>query len=354
MLLALSAWASLVRWPLDFTYESTLRDYFWMRLQDVFGDNVVLNGHPSERLPNTLNVSFRGFVGGDILAKLPNVAASTGSACHAGTIGLSPVLRAMGVPEEIALGAIRFSLGRTSTAAEVDCVVEQLRSIIGSCRSDLLSSKCGRTSRSETDARRSLVISIGQAYIRSTFPSVLRKWRSVQDVPQSSRRDIYCRSLSHIPALKTQTFWSAVPPPMMRRSTRLSDELALVVTTDFFTPIVDVPYDFGAIAAANALSDVYAMGAEPLLALNLVGFPDDKLPVGVLADILRGAADKAAEAGIAIVGGHTIKSEEPTFGLCVVGTVHPEKVLTNSGAARRHVGTHQADRPGSDHHCCEE
>ena len=82
---------------------------------------------------------------------------------------------------------------------------------------------------------------------------------------------------------------------------KLSDELALVVTTDFFTPIVDVPYDFGAIAAANALSDVYAMGAEPLLALNLVGFPDDKLSVGVLADILRGAADKAAEAGIAIV-----------------------------------------------------
>jgi selenide,water dikinase len=113
---------------------------------------------------------------------------------------------------------------------------------------------------------------------------------------------------------------------------RLSEDLALVVTTDFFTPIVDVPYDFGAIAAANALSDVYAMGAEPLMALNLVGFPDEKLSVEVLADILRGAADKAAEAGIAIVGGHTIKSEEPTFGLCVVGSVHPDKVLTNAGA----------------------
>jgi selenide,water dikinase len=113
---------------------------------------------------------------------------------------------------------------------------------------------------------------------------------------------------------------------------RLTDELALVVTTDFFTPIVDAPYDFGAIAAANALSDIYAMGARPLLALNLVGFPDDKLPVEVLADILRGAADKAAEAGIAIAGGHTIKSEEPTFGLCAVGTVHPDKVLANSAA----------------------
>ncbi|MBX9789159.1 MAG: selenide, water dikinase SelD [Pirellulales bacterium] len=114
---------------------------------------------------------------------------------------------------------------------------------------------------------------------------------------------------------------------------RLSDELALVLTTDFFTPIVDRPYDFGAIAAANALSDVYAMGGKPLTALNLVGFPDEKLPVDVLAEILRGAADKAAEAGIAIVGGHTIKSEEPVFGLCVVGTVHPRKVRANSGAA---------------------
>ncbi len=113
---------------------------------------------------------------------------------------------------------------------------------------------------------------------------------------------------------------------------RLSDELALVLTTDFFTPIVDRPYDFGAVAAANALSDVYAMGGKPLTALNLVGFPDEKLPVEVLAEILRGAADKAAEAGVAIVGGHTIKSEEPIFGLSVVGTVHPQRAKTNAGA----------------------
>jgi selenide,water dikinase len=113
---------------------------------------------------------------------------------------------------------------------------------------------------------------------------------------------------------------------------RINDDLALVLTTDFFTPIVDRPYDFGAVAAANALSDIYAMGGQPLTALNLVGFPDDKLPVDVLAEILRGAADKADEAGIAIVGGHTIKSEEPIFGLAVVGTVHPKKVMANAGA----------------------
>jgi selenide,water dikinase len=113
---------------------------------------------------------------------------------------------------------------------------------------------------------------------------------------------------------------------------KLTDDLALVLTTDFFTPIVDRPYDFGAVAAANALSDVYAMGGRPVAALSLVGFPDDKLPVEVLAEILRGAADKAAEAGIAVVGGHTIKSEEPIFGLAVTGTVHPDRVLTNAGA----------------------
>jgi selenide,water dikinase len=113
---------------------------------------------------------------------------------------------------------------------------------------------------------------------------------------------------------------------------RLSDELALVLTTDFFTPVVDGPYDFGAVAAANALSDVYAMGGTPLAALSIVGFPDEALPPSVLAEILRGATDKAAEAGIAIVGGHTIKSDEPIFGLAVVGTVAPDRVLANSGA----------------------
>lgn len=113
---------------------------------------------------------------------------------------------------------------------------------------------------------------------------------------------------------------------------RLSDDLALVLTTDFFTPIVDRPYDFGAIAAANALSDVYAMGGKPLTALNIVGFPDVTLPVTVLAEIMRGAADKASEAGIAIVGGHTIKTDEPIFGLSVVGTIHPQRILSNAGA----------------------
>src|ERR1044071_3950106 len=113
---------------------------------------------------------------------------------------------------------------------------------------------------------------------------------------------------------------------------KLSDDLALVLTTDFFTPIVDHPFDFGAVAATNALSDVYAMGGRPLSALNIVGFPEATLEPEVLGEILRGAAAKAREAGIDIVGGHTIKTDEPIYGLAVVGTIHPQKVFTNAGA----------------------
>jgi len=113
---------------------------------------------------------------------------------------------------------------------------------------------------------------------------------------------------------------------------KLSDDTALVLTTDFFTPIVDAPYDFGRVAAANALSDVYAMGGKPVTALNLVGFPDATLEPSVLGDILRGGADKAKEAGIDIVGGHTIKTDEPIYGLAVTGVVHPARVVANDGA----------------------
>ena len=112
---------------------------------------------------------------------------------------------------------------------------------------------------------------------------------------------------------------------------RLRDDLALVQTVDFFTPIVDDPYWFGRIAAANALSDVYAMGGEPLSALNLVAFPLESLGGEVLRAILRGGHDAVAEAGASIVGGHSIDDPEPKYGLAVTGTVHPDEVLTNAG-----------------------
>jgi selenide,water dikinase len=113
---------------------------------------------------------------------------------------------------------------------------------------------------------------------------------------------------------------------------RISDELALVQTVDFFTPIVDDPYSFGQVAAANAISDIYAMGGKPLTALNIVAFPISILDKQVLSDILRGAADKLKEAGVTLVGGHSIDDQEPKFGLAVTGLVHPDRIRTNAGA----------------------
>ena len=118
---------------LDFTPMDrirTLRDHFWQALREQFGNRVSLNGHPTHRLPNTLNVSFVGRIGAEILERLDGVAASTGSACHSGRIELSPVLEAMGVAPEVGMGAIRFSLGRGTTRAEINAVIERLTEIL--------------------------------------------------------------------------------------------------------------------------------------------------------------------------------------------------------------------------------
>ncbi len=113
---------------------------------------------------------------------------------------------------------------------------------------------------------------------------------------------------------------------------KLTDSIALIQTVDYFTPIVDDPYMFGQITAANALSDVYAMGGQPKTVMNIVGFPIKKLGAEMLSDILRGAADKVKEAGAITVGGHSIDDQEPKFGLSVTGIVHPDKVWKNVGA----------------------
>src|SRR5512136_816965 len=113
---------------------------------------------------------------------------------------------------------------------------------------------------------------------------------------------------------------------------KLRDYLAIIQTVDFFTPIVDDPYTFGQVAAANALSDVYAMGGRPLTALNIVVFPHERLPLESLGELLRGGADKVNEAGAVIVGGHTIKGAELLYGLSVVGLIHPDRILRKEGA----------------------
>ena len=139
--------------------------------------------------------------------------------------------------------------------------------------------------------------------------------------------------MSHVPA--------GVLPPQLLVGTessddaavyQLNDEQAVVATTDFFTPIVDKPRDFGRIAATNAISDIYAMGGQPLLALALVGMPIDKLPVETISQILEGGASICAEAGIPVAGGHSIDVVEPIYGLVAIGLVHPQRMKKNSSA----------------------
>jgi selenide, water dikinase len=113
---------------------------------------------------------------------------------------------------------------------------------------------------------------------------------------------------------------------------RISDDTALVLTTDFFPPLVSDGYEFGLIAATNSISDIYAMGGTPLLALNIMMFPSSRIPLEVYSDILRGGYDKAREAGVSIIGGHSIDDYPPKYGLAVIGTVHPGRIITNSGA----------------------
>ncbi len=113
---------------------------------------------------------------------------------------------------------------------------------------------------------------------------------------------------------------------------RLDEDTALVQSVDVFTPVVDDPHTFGQVAAANSLSDIYAMGARPVLALSIIGFPVDKLPIEEMGRILRGGIDKAREAGIEIVGGHSLEDNEPKYGLCVTGLVHPDRIFRNSSA----------------------
>jgi len=112
---------------------------------------------------------------------------------------------------------------------------------------------------------------------------------------------------------------------------KINDEVAIIQTLDFFTPVVDDAYDYGAIAATNAMSDIYAMGGEVTLALNICGFPQD-LPPDIIGEILRGGAEKVAEAGGVIAGGHTVDAQEPMYGLSVMGLIHPDRVLTKGGA----------------------
>jgi len=286
-----------------------LRDRLWNGLKAQIPE-LVLNGHPSQRLPNTLNISFPGIDANTLLDELEEIAASPGAACHTGTAEPSAVMIAMKVPLELALGTIRFSTGHLNNEDQIDRAIKLITAAV----SRLQPASSSFQPIIETNQVKLTHFTHGLGCACKLRPQNLEK------------------VLSSLPGITHPQVLVSAASADDAAVYKISNDLALVQTVDFFTPVVDAPYSFGAIAAANSLSDIYAMGATPLFALNIVGFPEKRLPLSVLENILKGANDKAAEAGIPIVGGHTIEDPEPKFGLAVTGSVHPDKILTNSNA----------------------
>ncbi|HDJ34214.1 MAG TPA: selenide, water dikinase SelD [Bacteroidetes bacterium] len=273
---------------------------------------IRINGDPANGLPNTLSVSFLNLEAETILSGLPGVAASAGAACHAEHTTVSHVLQAMRVPDEYARGTIRFSVGKPTTQEEIDTALEALSGLVNSLRPEKTEPPTGTGQDMSNIALTAFTSGLGCAC--------------------KMRQQALEKLLASFPA-------SNDPRVLVNQSTSddatifmVSKDIAVVQTLDFFTPIVNDPYHFGAIAAANALSDIYAMGGTPLFALNMVGFPSSRLPVEVLEQILKGATDKCLEAEIEILGGHTIDDPEPKFGLVVTGTVDPMRILRNNGS----------------------
>ena len=273
-------------------------------------DGIRFHGHPEKCLPNTLSVGFRGLEANTILAELTTVAASPGAACHSEGEDISHVLQAMKVPREFAIGTIRFSVGRHTTPQEIDKAIEEISKVI---------------SRLEPKA---------EVIVTETKPEEIKLTHYTHGLGCACklRPQVLEAVLAEMPAPIDRNVLVGIDTADDAAVYRIDDTTAIVQTVDFFTPIVDDPYHFGAIAAANSLSDIYAMGGRPLFALAVVGFPSSRLPVEVLQRILEGANAKADEAGIAIVGGHTVDDTEPKFGLAVSGIIDPNRIVTNRGA----------------------
>ncbi len=312
-IVGLGAAAELAKNHLDKNMEhyQTTRNYLQKLLTDAL-PNVKINGHPEKRLPNTLSISFPKVEANTLIDRLDGVAASAGAACHAESVDVSAVLEAMLVPLDFAMGTIRFSTGRGLTMADIktaaDEIIRTVKQLMPKEESVPVSEKpvAGEIKLTHYTHGLGCACKIQPQHLES----VLQKLNPIFD------KNVL---------VGTETADDATVY-------QLSDDLAIVQTLDFFTPIVDDPYEFGAIAAANALSDVYAMGAKPLFALNIVGFPEDTLPMEVLELILKGAQDKATEAGIPILGGHTIEDPEPKYGMVVTGSLKPTEIIRNTGA----------------------
>ena len=286
-----------------------MRDRLEQKLVDKFSFARV-NGNKEKRLPNTCSISFKSYEANTILAELKNVAASAGAACHTDKIDVSAVLEAMHIPLEYAMGTIRFSTGHSTTGEDIDIAVDEIAKVI----TKLKPGSIEITKPAESDGIKLTQFTHGLGCACKLRPQLLEE--VLKQIPVQNDKNILVGTDTSDDAAVYQ----------------IDKQTAIVQTVDFFTPIVDDPFQFGAIAAANSLSDIYAMGGKPLFALNVVGFPSNRLPMDVLKQILQGAQSKAQEAGISIIGGHTVDDTEPKFGLAVTGIVDPNKVVTNKSA----------------------
>jgi cysteine desulfurase len=293
----------------NYTHMKTTRDMLFERINKGV-ESVIRNGDPNNCLPNTLNLSFPGMDAGLLLSSLPGIAASEGAACHSDKKIISHVLQAMGISSEYAMGAIRFSMGKFTTADEIELSADMIIRVIA----DISASSATVNEKTKSSAFKLTEYTHGLGCACKISPEFLEKIIRQIPVTDDPRVIIDSRTSDDAAVYK------------------ISNDTALIQTVDFFTPVVNDPFDFGAIAASNALSDIYAMGGKPLFALNIVGFPIQRLPREVLESIMNGAQSIAAEAGIHILGGHSIENTEPIFGMAVTGMVHPEKILSNSNA----------------------
>lgn len=279
------------------------RDLLFNLLKENLPD-IRRNGHPYLTLPNTLNVSFPGIDAVSLMSEMTDVAVSAGAACHAEQTSVSHVLKAMGLSDEQALTTIRFSTGKFTSEDDIrkaaGSIIQKVKILRGTNEIPLKGSSCKLTQFTH-----------GLGCACKISPAILEQ--VLKSFPATIHPDIL---------VGTETSDDAAVY-------RINKDTAVVQTVDFFTPVLDDPFMFGAVAAANALSDVYAMGARPLFGLNIVAFPTNRLSLEVLQQILAGARSVADEAGISIIGGHTIEDNEPKFGMVITGTVHPDAVIRN-------------------------
>lgn len=287
-----------------------MRDILANRLTNELKQTRI-NGDLKNCLPNTLSIGFHNTEANTLISGLDHVAASAGAACHTDNIDISYVLTAMKVPVEFAMGTIRFSTGRFTTEEEINRAADEIIQTVKNLSRD---QETGDRPHVESGEIKLTHFTQGLGCACKLRPQALEE--ALKDFKLPTDPNI-------LVGLDTSDDAAVY---------KLNKETALVKTVDFFTPVVDDPFQFGEIAAANAISDIYAMGAEPLFALNIAGFPSNRLPLSVLRKIFEGANKKAAEAGISIIGGHTIDDTEPKFGMVVTGKVHPDRILTNSAA----------------------